>query len=164
MTIIIANILSLISCILLAISCKKKTQEDVMKYQCIECLFSAASALLLGGITGAIVTLVALVRNLVSLAGKSNIKLSLILASISLALSVFKANSLIDMLPALASAEYTLAISKDNVKITKIAFMINNLMWLIYSVTIYNWVKVIFSTVIITVCIIELKKIKCTST
>lgn len=156
----IAQLLSIVGCILLTISCKQKTQKRVMILQCCECILSIIAVLLLGGYTGAIVTGVALIRNLLSATGKNTKLTTIMLVAASIILSLVNSKSILDMIPAIAGVTYTLALYKNNIKITKIAFAINSSLWLIYDLTIGAWVYVAFNALNTAICLYEIHKMK----
>lgn len=160
----IAQLLSAVGCILLSISCKQKTQRKVMIIQCSECTVTIIATLLLGGYTGALVTLIALIRNIISAAGKSSKTSTIILITTSVILSIINANTLLDILPAIASIEYTLALYKNNVRVTKVAFAINAFLWAIYDITIGAWVYIIFNIINIAICLYEVHNLRGSST
>lgn len=135
-----------------------------MLMQCSECTVAIIATLLLGGYTGAIVTLIALIRNIISAVGKTSKTSTIILIATSVVLSIVNANTLLDILPAIASIEYTLALYKNNVKITKIAFAINAFLWTIYDITIGAWVYVIFNIINIAICLYEVQNLRGLST
>lgn len=156
----LAQVLSLIACLMLSISCKQKTQKRVMIIQSCETTISIIAVLLLGGYTGVIVLTVALIRNILVIIDKTSKTSTAILVIISILLSIINAKTILDILPAIASAEYTIALYKKDVKITKIAFAINAALWGIYKATIGAWVYVAFNIVNVAICIYEISKLK----
>lgn len=160
----VAQLLSIVGCILLTVSCKQNTQKKVMIFQCCECVITILSTILLGGITGAIVTFTALLRNIIAAFDKSTKTSTGILVSISIIMSIITAKSFIDILPAIAGVEYTLALYKNNVKTTKMAFAMSAFLWILYDITIGAWVYITFNIVNIVICLYEVHKLNGSST
>lgn len=156
----LAQVLSIIACIVLSLSCKQKTQKRVMILQSCETTISIIAVLLFGGYTGVIVLVVALIRNILVILGKASKISTAILVIISISLSIINARTLIDILPAIASAEYTIALYKKDIKTTKIAFAINATLWGIYKATLGAWIYVAFNVTNVIICIYEIAKLK----
>ena len=150
--IIIGNILSLISNIIALLSTRSKSYKKMLLIQSADTTFSTLANLVLGGYSGALISACGLIRNLYcALSTKLNKIISYTIIMITLIISlVFTLHNWYDILPILASTSYSLIIlnTKDVVK-TKVGLIVNCSLWLIYGFIIYNFVGIIFKTIMI---------------
>ena len=122
-----------------------------MAVQTVSQFFYAASSIALKGYSSTAQNAVAVVRNL---AAMKNIKSKvlewiLILAGVVLGI-VFNNRGLLGWLPIIANLEYSISVFKlkENEKALKLAFIINMVMYAVFSAVIQNYVGVVSCTVI----------------
>lgn len=150
--IIIGNILSFVSCSAALISTRAKSYKKTLMIQSIDTTFSIFANLVLGGYSGALISICGLVRNLYCAFSKElNKIISYSILLVTLIVSVtFTLNTWYDILPILASTSYGFIIltTKDITK-TKIGLIANSTLWIIYNFIIYNFVGILFKVVMI---------------
>lgn len=152
----IAQGLSLISCLFIWISCVQKTTQKILIFQSIETTLGIIATVLLGGWTGALTLIVALIRNITGIFNKTTKITTITCLCGVIILGATKVHSFIDILPIIASAEYTIVLLQNNVKATKIALAINATLWLIYYIPLQGWVYIGKELITIILCIIAL--------
>lgn len=150
--IILGNALSLIANILALTSTRFKDYKKMLLMQSADTTFSTLANLALGGYSGALISICGLVRNLYcAISKKANKIISFSIIAITFIISmIFTFDKWYDLLPIIASTSYGLVIlnTKDIVK-SKIALIINCSLWLVYGAIIYNFVGIIFKTIMI---------------
>ena len=161
--IIFGNIMSLISNILALMSTRVKSYKKMMVLQTTDTVFSTLTNLILGGYSGAMISFCSLVRNIYCIFSKKinrTVSYSIIIVSFLVSL-FFTFHVWYDLLPILASTIYGFIIinTKDIVK-SKIALLINCALWLIYGCIIFNFVGVVFKSIMVVSCINSLYQLK----
>lgn len=141
--IIIGNICSLGAMITDSISGTRKKNSEILGIQIISQLFYAAGSIILKGYSSTAQNAVAILRNL---AGMKNIKNRaaewiLILLGVVLGFA-FNNRGLLGWLPIIANLEYSVSVFRfrRNEKGLKAAFIINMLMYSVFSFAIMNYV------------------------
>ena len=159
--IIVGNILSLCAMISDSISGTRKKHSQIMAVQIVSHSFYGASSIVLKGYSSTVQNVVAVFRNL---AAMKNIKSKvlewiLILAGVVLGI-VFNNRGLLGWLPIIANLEYSICVFKfkENEKALKLAFIINMVMYAVFSVVIMNYVGTISCSVIAITTAISLIK------
>ena len=149
--IILGNIFSLCAMISDSISGTRKKHSEIMAVQIVSQFFYGASSIALKGYSSTAQNAVAVFRNL---AAMKNIKSKvlewiLILAGVVLGV-LFNNRGLLGWLPIVANLEYSVAVFKlkNNEKALKLAFIINMIMYAVFSAVIKNYVGVLSCTVI----------------
>lgn len=139
MNVIIANILGVICSVCAAAGIFQKQKKRMMFFLSLNCGISVIANLLLGGYSGAVTQLVNLVRNLLTMAGKMTRRLSVaIMIVMFLAGLWMNRQGALGLLPLIASAEYTLSLSSENMFVLESAILVNMLLWSIYSFLTWN--------------------------
>lgn len=149
--IILGNLFSLCAMISDSVSGTRKKHSEIMAVQIVSQFFYAASSIALKGYSSTAQNVVAVFRNL---AAMKNIKSralewALILAGVVLGV-LFNNRGLLGWLPILANLEYSVSVFKlkDNEKALKLAFIVNMVMYAVFSAAIRNYVGVLSCTVI----------------
>ena len=150
-TIIIGNILSLCAMISDSISGTRKKHSQIMAVQIVSQFFYAASSIVLKGYSSTAQNIVAVFRNLAAIKNvKSKVlEWGLILAGVALGIA-FNNRGLLGWLPIIANLEYSVAVFKlrDNEKALKLAFIINMIMYAVFSAIIMNYVGIVSCVVV----------------
>ncbi len=134
-----------------SISGTRKWRSQILGIQIISQVFYAAGSFILKGYSSTAQNFVAILRNL---AGMKNIKYKWVewtLISLGVVLGiVFNNRGLLGWLPIVANFIYSVAIFqfKNNEKGLKIVFIINLLMYTVFSAVIQNYVGAIANTVV----------------
>ena len=122
-----------------------------MAVQIVSQFFYAASSIALKGYSSTAQNVVAVFRNLAAMKNvKSKVlEWALILAGVALGIA-FNNRGLLGWLPIIANLEYSISVFrlKDNERALKLAFIINMIMYAVFSVVIMNYVGAVSCTVI----------------
>lgn len=149
--IIVGNIFSLCAMITDSISGTRKKHSEIMAVQIVSQLFYGASSIALKGYSSTAQNAVAIFRNFAAMKNVKSKVLEwvLILAGVVLGI-VFNNRGLLGWLPIVANFEYSVSVFKlkENEKALKIAFIINMIMYAVFSAVIMNYVGVLSCTVI----------------
>ena len=160
-SIIIGNLFSLCAMISDSISSTRKKHREIMAVQIISQFFYGASSIVLKGYSSTAQNLVAVFRNLAAMKNirSKTLEWSLILAGVVLGI-VFNNRGLLGWLPIIANLEYSIAVFKlrDNEKLLKITFIINMIMYAVFSAVIMNYVGVLSCVVIAVTTAVSLLK------
>ena len=159
--IIIGNLFSLCAMISDSISGTRKKHSEIMAVQIVSQFFYGASSIVLKGYSSTVQNVVAVLRNLAAMKNvKSKVlEWGLILAGVVLGV-VFNNRGLLGWLPIVANLEYSIAVFKwkENEKALKLAFIVNMVMYAVFSLVIMNYVGTLSCTVIAVTTAISLLK------
>ena len=159
--IIIGNAFSLCAMISDSISGTRKKHSEIMAVQIVSQFFYGASSIALKGYSSTVQNVVAVFRNLAAMKQVKSKVLEwvLILAGVVLGI-IFNNRGLLGWLPIIANLEYSVSVFKlkDNEKALKVAFIINMVMYAVFSVVIRNYVGVVSCTVIAVTTAVSLIK------
>lgn len=134
-SLIIGNIFSLLSAICLAVSVIKKSKKDFMYWQIGDPLFGIATCIVLSAYAALVISVVCLVRNILSYKNKLTKNLTYLLLIASVVIGLY-ANNLggIGVMAILASAGYTVCIYlTKNEQQMRWAMVVNQLLWFIHN-------------------------------
>ena len=159
--IIIGNAFSLCAMISDSISGTRKKHSEIMAVQIVSQFFYGASSIALKSYSSTVQNVVAVFRNLAAMKQVKSKVLEwvLILAGVVLGI-IFNNRGLLGWLPIIANLEYSVSVFKlkDNEKALKVAFIINMVMYAVFSVVIRNYVGVVSCTVIAVTTAVSLIK------
>ena len=159
--ILIGNAFSLCAMVSDSVSGTRKKHSEMMTVQIVSQFFYAASSIVLKGYSSTAQNAVAVFRNLAAMKNvKSKVlEWALILAGVVLGI-IFNNRGLMGWLPIIANLEYSIAVFKlkDNEKALKLAFIINMVMYAVFSAIIKNYVGVFSCTVIAVTTAVSLFK------
>ena len=126
-------------------------------------ILSALSNFILGGITGTIINLVNIIRNVLCYNNKLNKYSITLILTLSISLSLYFNNlSFIGLLPLLSTILYTTLMNIKDIKKFKYLTITTMLLWLIYDICIMNYVSALFDLLTIgsnSIAIYQLKNI-----
>ena len=159
MIVIIANILGLISALILIYAGSIKEKKRVIKYQTIHSIFGMSCDLLLGGYPSVISNVFTITRNILAYKNKFTKTLAIIfILAVSILIIYFNNLGIVGYIPLINFIFYTIFINtKDNV-VFKYVFIISMITWLIYDIIIKAYTSAIFDSVTIVTAIITLIK------
>lgn len=122
---------------------------------------SVISNIILGGITGAIINALSMVRNILCYKNKLGLKEKIIITILAIILT-FKFNNLgyIGLLPLISTVSYIWLMSIEDVRKFKLLIIFTMLMWLIYDVVIKSYTSAIFDFMNIIANMLTLLQIK----
>lgn len=136
---IVGNILSFIGVVFLALSSVVADKKRTIFYQIFDCFFATVSNIVLGGFSGAMVCLAALIRNALVYFDKNNRLLMVIIAiAMTIGGALVNQHGIIGWLPIIASIQYTLWLGWGftSNKSVKLALAINLAIWAVYDAVI----------------------------
>ena len=162
-SVIIGNIFSLCAMISDSVSGTRKKHNEIMAIQIVSQFFYGASSIVLKGYSSTAQNIVAVFRNFAAMKNiKSKVlEWGLILAGIVLGVA-FNNRGLLGWLPIIANLEYSISVFRlrDNEKALKLAFIINMIMFAVFSSVIMNYVGVLSCTVIAVTTAVSLFRAK----
>lgn len=158
---IIGNLIALIASLLMLYSGYIKKREKIIFVQTIQIGLSVVSNIVLGGVSGAIINAISLIRNILCYKNKlSKIwKIVLIVLSASLTL-IFNNLGLIGLLPLVSTVFYIWFMDIKNVINFKYLIIFTMTMWLIYDIYIMAYTAALFDMGTIIANIISILQIK----
>ena len=153
-SIIIGNIIALIASILMVYSGMLKQKKKILYFQTVQIGMSVISNIILGGITGAIINALSMIRNILCYKNKLGLKEKIIIT--------FKFNNLgyIGLLPLISTVSYIWLMNIKDVRKFKLLIIFTMLMWLIYDVVIKSYTSAIFDFMNIIANMLTLLQIK----
>ena len=145
MTIIIGNIIALIASVLMLLVSSSKNKKKIIIYQTIQVALLTLSSLILGGIAGAIINALTIVRNILCYNNKLT-KTNIFIISISIIVLSLAFNNLgyIGLLPLISTILYTMSINTKSTIKLKSMILLNMICWGIYDVVIMSYTSAVF--------------------
>lgn len=161
MNIIIGNIISLFAASLMVVCGYIKSRKKTLAVQSVQISFCVLSNIFLGGISGVIINLISLPRNLLAYKDKLNITWKIILCILSIVFTlIFDATLLLKYLPIVSNTLYTFLIDKlDDIKF-KWLLICTSVLWGIYDICLFNYVMFIFDIGCIVTSLIAIVRLK----
>lgn len=144
-SIIIGNTIALIASILMVYSGILKQKKKILYFQTVQIGMSVISNIILGGITGAIINALSMIRNILCYKNKLGLKEKIVITILAVILT-FKFNNLgyIGLLPLISTIIYIWLMNIKNVKKFKLLIAFTMLMWFIYDIVIKSYASAIF--------------------
>ena len=160
-SIIIGNIIALIASILMVYSGMLKQKKKILYFQTVQIGLSVISNIILGGITGAIINALSLIRNILCYKDKLGIKEKIVITILAIILTL-KFNNLryIGLLPLISTVTYIWLMNIKDVKKFKFLIAFTMLMWFIYDIVIKSYTSAIFDFMNIIANMLTLLQIK----
>lgn len=143
--VVIGNTVALIASLLMVYSGFLKKKNKILYVQTVQILLFIVSNLVLGGITGAIINAISCIRNILCYKDRLRAKEKVVIALLSIILSLkFNNLGLIGLLPLLSTLCYILVMNTKDVIKFKILIIATACMWLIYDIYIKSYTSAIF--------------------
>lgn len=160
-SIIIGNMIALIASIIMVYSGMLKQKKKILYFQTVQIGLSVISNIILGGITGAIINVLSLIRNILCYKDKLGLKEKIVITILAIILTL-KFNNLgyIGLLPLISTVSYVWLMNIKNVKRFKLLIAFTMLMWFIYDIAIKSYTSAIFDFMNIVANIVTLFQIK----
>ena len=142
---IIGNVISFAGAMLMVYVGFLKTRKSILLTQCAMFTLMGTANILLGGMTGAVSSLVSIIRNLFCMKGPLSLHVKLFIIAIQVMLSL-RVNTLgwIGWLPIISACFYTWMIDVKDETALKLVLIIAQSMWFVYDLTIQNYVGFTF--------------------
>lgn len=161
MRILLGNVFAFISASLMIYYGTLKQKKKILYFQTIQIVLAVISNIILGGITGAIINTLSIMRNILCYREKLGLKEKIILTILSTILSLkFNNMGYIGLLPLISTVCYIWLMSTKSDKNFKLLVSLTMLMWFIYDFTIKSYVFAMFDFISIVVNVIILFRIK----
>ena len=148
--ILLGNGIALFGAVLMATIGLIKQRKHILVAQCVQFGIMGIANLILGGISGFVSALVSITRNLICLKWEltTPIKIGVISIQVVLTLGINR-NGMIGILPGLSACICTWFLdTKDEIKL-KVVIIIAQICWLIYDLSILNYVSFAFDIITI---------------
>ena len=159
--ILLGNIVSLIGSLVLVLIGLIKRKEHVLIAQCFQFGIMSVSNLILGGITGALLNFVSMVRNLIGYKFGITTPIKIVVIVIQVALSLMMNNlGLIGLLPVISVSVFTWFIDMKSDLGMKLLLLVTTFPWIIYDFTTKNYVSVLFDLAFVCTNCIGIYRIK----
>ena len=138
-----------------------KQKKKILYFQTVQIGMSVISNIILGGITGAIINALSMIRNILCYKNKLGLKEKIIITILAIILT-FKFNNLeyIGLLPLISTVSYIWLMNTKDVRKFKLLIIFTMLMWLIYDVVIKSYTSAIFDFMNIIANMLTLLQIK----
>jgi len=148
---VIGNIVALIAASFSIIMGISKSREKMIYIQTIQYFTYSISNFILGGISGAIASIIGAVRNILCYKEKlTKIAIWLIIIISTILTLSFNNLGFIGLLPLFNTIIYTVFINEKNPLKFKTLYLITVILWLIYDFTIKSYTSVVFDIISIT--------------
>lgn len=149
--VMIGNVLSLFAMVSDSISGTRKKHGEIMAIQTVSQFFYGASSIVLKGYSSTAQNVVAVFRNIAAMKNVKSkaLEWALILAGVALGI-VFNNRGFLGWLPIIANLEYSVAVFKlrGRERALKLAFILNMVMYAVFSAVIKNYVGIVSCSVI----------------
>ncbi len=163
LNVVLGNICSLLAMGTDAISTSRKSINKMLWIQNASQLFYGIGSVILKGYSGAVQNAVCIIRNLVVIKGVKSKVIEWLLVIFGIIFGFYFNNiGFMGVLPIIANLQYTLVIFyfQDNERAMKISFMISALLFIFFSLAIWNFVGVFTNLVVAVSTIVFLVKDK----
>ena len=150
-SIIIGNFCSLLGMACDSFSASRKTARAVLIWQSIGQVIYGLSSFVLKGYSGAVQSVVSLLRNTVAIANIKSRVLEWLLIGLGVVFGLYFNNrGIVGLLPVIANSEYSIAIFrfKDNERALKMSFLVCIVLFSIFNAYIMNYVGVVTNGVV----------------
>lgn len=162
--IILGNIIALIASLLMVYSGYIKEKEKILFVQTIQIGLSVLSNMVLGGITGAIINALSLIRNILCYKNKLNTLAKIIITILSVVLTfMFNNLGIIGLLPLISTVVYIWLMNIKDVIKFKYLIIFTMTIWFIYDIYIMSYTSAVFdfgNIIANIISIMQIKKIK----
>ena len=159
--IIVGNAIAFISAMIMVLAGLMQNKKKIILTETIHIALAVVSDLVLGGITGAIVNLVSMLRNYLCYKDKLNTPLKIIIIVVASVLTIWFNNlGLIGYLPLISIITYTYFIDLKDVIKFKYIVIFSLALWCIYDFTIHSNIFLLFDILSILSNIVAIIKIK----
>lgn len=143
--IILANIISFIGALIMIAVGFLKDKKAIVLTQSVQLIIMSVGNIMLGGITGAMVNGVCVVRNLLSLRVKFDTKWKLgFIAAQGILTAIANTVGLIGWLPFVAGCFFTLCLDTSNGKLLKSTIILGQVAWAFYDFHFMNYSAFVF--------------------
>lgn len=138
-----------------------KQKKKILYFQTVQIGMSVISNIFLGGITGAIINALSMIRNILCYKDKLGLKEKIVITILAV-IFTFEFNNLgyIGLFPLISTVSYIWLMNVNNVKKIKLLIAFTMLMWFIYDIVIKSYTSAIFDFMNIVANIVTIFQIK----
>ena len=160
MVIVLANLISLIGCILMVVIGLFKDRKHILKAQCAQWFIMGVSNLMLGGVTGFISNMVSIVRNVYTLKKDLTkpVKLGFILLQIVIS-AAFNQSGMLGWLPIIAAVALTMFVDVKDERVLKLALIFGQSLWTVFDFSLMNYTAFAFDLVTIVSTVVGIRRL-----
>jgi len=159
---ILGNLIALIGSILMAYSGLIKNKKKMLYVQTIQTALFVISNLILGGITGALMNALSIIRNILSYNDKLKTLQKIVISILSIILTIsFNNLGIIGLSPLISMLAFILFMNVKDIKKYKLLTIFTMIMWAIYDIYIKSYTSLAFDILGIitnTIAIYEITK------
>ena len=138
-----------------------KEKKKILYIQTVQIGLSVISNIVLGGITGAIINAISMIRNIICYKEKLGFKERILITILSITLSLkFNNLGIIGFLPVVSTITYVWLMNIKDVKKFKLLIAFTILLWLIYDIIIKSYTSAIFDFMTLIANVITIFQIK----
>ena len=147
---VLSQIFVIIGYILLITTYQMKNRKSILVTNFISLLSLCISYVFLSAYSGLVITIIALIRNVVFLSDKDekitkkDVIALIIFFIISITSAIFTYNGFFSLMPLFGSLIYTYSVWQNNTKMYKILGIINETIWMIYNIYIFSVFGIVF--------------------
>lgn len=161
MNVYIGNIVALLASVLMIFTGLINNKKKVLIIQSIQMSLFILSNLILGGISGAIINAINIVRNYICYKDKLDNKWKIIFSLVAIInVVLFNNLKIIGLLPLISTLTYVWLMSTKDMRKFKLLMMFSMLLWFIYDITIKSYTSSIFDLLTFISSFITLIKLK----
>lgn len=155
------QLIGLLAFCILVLSYYKKNTTTILIYQITSNFIYAVHYFLLGGISGSLVSIIGMVRNITFIKIKSNkILLCIIFIIMYLITAILFYENVYSFFPVLGNSFYLVLMIRNDRKSLLIGGIINSAFWLVYAVIVLSYVGIITESILILSNVFQLTRIK----
>lgn len=137
-----------------------KTYKKSIVVGLIRYTIQALAYICLGGINGAIVTIMAIIRHGLMYYKKFTTKAFVIWITCSIIVNLMFVKELKDFIPLIGTLQFSLMAKKQNILWLKYAQIVNSVIWIIYHILNKNYVYFVTSIILIIIGLVSIFKLK----
>lgn len=159
--IIIGNAISIIAAIIMVYTGTLKNKKKIILIQSFQIFLLTISNFVLGGMSGAIVNISCVIRNILEYKEKLGTKTKIVLTIVTLYFSVkYNNHGLLGYLPIISTTVYLWLINLKDIIKFKYLVIFTNITWFLYDLLIFAIVMAVFDFISVITNIVSVIKIK----
>lgn len=158
---IIGNIIALIASLIMVYSGTLKNKKKIVYFQGIQIGLLVISNLVLGGISGAIINVISLIRNILCYMDKLKTKEKIVISLLATILMLkFNNSGFLGYLLLISTVAYIWLMNIKNVIKFKLLIVFTMIIWFIYDLAIKSYTSAVFDAIAMIVNLITIFRIK----
>lgn len=156
------QLIGLLAFCMLVLSFYRKDAKSILMFQSTANFAYAIHYFLLGAISGAYISLISILRNILLLIAKKNkILIAFLIVILYIVITVLFYEGIHSILPMAANSIYIIAILKDNKMSLLKGQLIGSVLWFTYGASVSSYVEMIAQVILAISVITQIKKLNC---